>query len=179
MSDTSEDDHEITFRVKFLGRVEVLRPEGLQILGEAAQSLKTADATSSEKAAKNSKVHLFLTRSGIDLLENKTKFLLYSCPLPTVSFCAVLPSSPKVFGFVAKHPAADMYHCYLFQSKKFSHVLVSVIGDAFRASQKENNVPGGRDMIVEALRHKNKMLQRENSELKSKLSAQTDSSQSF
>lgn len=178
MSDT-EDDQEITFRVKFLGRVEVLRSEGLQVLEEAAQSLKTADDTSSEKAAKNSKVHLFLSLSGIDLLENKTKFLLYSCPLPTVSFCAVIPASPKVFGFVAKHPAADMYHCYLFQSKKFSHVLVSVIGDTFRASQKENSVPGKRDLIVEALRHKNKILQRENDELKRKLAGQNASSQSF
>lgn len=47
------------------------------------------------------------------------QYMLYSCPLSMVSFCAVLPSSPKVFGFVAKHPAADMYHCYLFQSKAF------------------------------------------------------------
>ncbi|XP_018530863.1 PTB domain-containing engulfment adapter protein 1 [Lates calcarifer] len=126
-----------------------------------------------EKAAKKSKVHLFLSLSGIDILENKTKFLLYTCPLSTVSFCAVLSSSPKVFGFVAKHPAADMYHCYLFQSKKFSHVLVSLIGDAFRTSKKEESIRGGRDLIVEALRHKNKMLQRENSELKRRL-AQTD-----
>lgn len=35
-----------------------------------------------------------------------------------------------------------------------SHVLVSVIGDAFRASKKEQSVRGGRDLIVEALRHK-------------------------
>lgn len=38
----------------------------------------------------------------------------------------------------------------LFQS----HVLVSLIGDAFRASKKEEDVRGGRDLIVEALRHK-------------------------
>lgn len=35
-----------------------------------------------------------------------------------------------------------------------SHVLVSVIGDAFQASKKEESVRGGRDLIVEALRHK-------------------------
>ncbi|XP_028265255.1 PTB domain-containing engulfment adapter protein 1-like [Parambassis ranga] len=132
----------------------------------------TPDKYSSEKAAKNSRVHLFLTLSGIDILENKTKFLLYSCPLSTISFCAVLPSSPKVFGFVARHPAADMHHCYLFQSSKFSHVLVSVIGDAFRVSRQEETVRGGRDLIVEALRHKNKMLQKENEELKRKLKRQ-------
>ncbi|XP_040008978.1 PTB domain-containing engulfment adapter protein 1-like [Xiphias gladius] len=174
MSDTSEDDNEISFRVKFLGRVEVVRPDGLQVLDEAAQCLKTPDKYSPEKAAKKSKVHLFVSLSGIDILENKSKFLLYTCPLSTVSFCAVLPSSPKVFGFVARHPAADMYHCYLFQSKTFSHVLVSVIGDAFRASKKGENVRGGRDLIVEALRHKSKMLQRENSELKRKLAGQTN-----
>ncbi|XP_040919967.1 PTB domain-containing engulfment adapter protein 1-like [Toxotes jaculatrix] len=172
MSDVSEDDNEISFRVKFLGRVEVVRPNGLQVLDEAAEILKTPDKYSPEKAAKKSKVHLFLSLSGIDILENKTKFLLYTCPLSTVSFCALLPSSPKVFGFVARHPAADMYHCYLFQSKKFSHVLVSVIGDAFRASKKEENTRGGRDLIVEALRHKNKVLQRENSELKRRLAGQ-------
>uniref|UniRef100_A0A3Q3JSB1 PID domain-containing protein n=1 Tax=Monopterus albus TaxID=43700 RepID=A0A3Q3JSB1_MONAL len=150
MSDASEDDNEISFRVKFLGRVEVVRPDGLQILEEAAQSIKTPEKYSTEKAAKKSKVHLFLSQSGIDILENKTKvcdqskdafhillslplndhfissyyllppqFLLYTCPLSTVSFCAMLPSSPKVFGFVARHPAADMCHCYLFQSKMF------------------------------------------------------------
>ncbi|XP_026224300.1 PTB domain-containing engulfment adapter protein 1-like [Anabas testudineus] len=174
MSDTSEDDNEITFRVKFLGRVEVVRPAGLEILDEAAQSIKTPDKYSSEKAAKKSKVHLFLSRSGIDILENKTKFLLYTCPLSTVSFCGVQPTSPKVFGFVARHPAADMYHCYLFQSKKFSHVLVSIIGDAFQASKMEDSIRGGRDLIVEALRHKNKMLQRENAELKRRLAGQPE-----
>ncbi|XP_078110033.1 PTB domain-containing engulfment adapter protein 1 [Sander vitreus] len=174
MSDILEDDNEISFQVKFLGRVEVVHPDGLQILSEAAQSIKTPDKHSSEKVAKKSKVQLFLSMSGIDILENKTKFLLYSCPLSTISFCAVLPSSPKVFGFVARHPAADMNHCYLFQSKTFSHVLVSVIGDVFRASKKEENIRGGRDLIVEALRHKNKVLQRENAELKRRLAGQTN-----
>lgn len=90
-----------------------------------------------------------------------------------------------------------------------SHVLVSAIGDAFRAAGKEENLRGGRDLIVEALRHKvsstfcdtsapgldvfsycpvvhhyccplclpllqNKMLQKENSELKRRLAEQTD-----
>lgn len=174
MSDTAENDNEITFTVKFLGRVEVVRPDGRQILEEAAQSLKTPDEYSSEKAGKKGKVHLFLSLSGVDILEKKTKFLLYSCPLATISFCAVLPSSPKVFGFVAKHPAADTHHCYLFQSKKFSHVLVSVIGETFQASKKEERAQGGRDLIVEALRHKNKILQRENAELKSRLAGQSD-----
>ncbi|KAI9531254.1 hypothetical protein JOQ06_006958 [Pogonophryne albipinna] len=173
MSDT-EEDNEISFPVKFLGRVEVVRSDGLEILSEAAQSLKTPDQFSSEKAARKSKVHLFLSLSGIDILENKTKFLLYSCPLSTISFCAVLPSSPKVFGFVARHPAADTNHCYLFQSQAFSHVLVSVIGDAFRASKKEESIRGGRDLIVEALRHKNKVLQRENEELKRRLAGQSN-----
>ncbi|XP_041802627.1 PTB domain-containing engulfment adapter protein 1-like [Chelmon rostratus] len=174
MGDILEDDNEISFPVKFLGRVEVVRPDGLQILNEAAQSLKTPDEYSSEKAAKKSKVHLFLSLSGVDILEYKTKFLLYTCHLSTISFCAVLPSAPKVFGFVAKHPAADTHHCYLFQSKKFSHVLVSVIGDTFRASKQEKSVKGGQDLVVEALRHKNKMLQRENAELKRRLAGQTD-----
>ncbi|XP_019718532.1 PTB domain-containing engulfment adapter protein 1 [Hippocampus comes] len=173
MSDT-EDDNEISFTVKFLGRVEVVRHNGLNILEEAAQSLKTPDPYASEKAAKKSKVHLFVSLSGIDILENKTKFLLYTCPLPTISFCAVLPSSPKVFGFVAKHPAVDMYHCYLFKSETLSYVLVSAIGDVFRAAKKEESVRGSRDLIVEALRHKNKMLQKENSELKRRLADQNN-----
>ncbi|XP_029973670.1 PTB domain-containing engulfment adapter protein 1 [Salarias fasciatus] len=173
MSDTSDSDNEISFQVKFLGRVEVIRPEGLQILEEAVQNLKTPDSYSTEKKAKKSKVHVFLSVSAIDILEKKTKFLLYSCPLSTVSFCAVLPNSPKIFGFVAKHPAVDTYHCYLFQSKTFGHVLVSVIGDAFQASKKEEEVRGGRDLIVEALRHKNKVLQKENDELKRRLAAQS------
>lgn len=35
-----------------------------------------------------------------------------------------------------------------------SHVLVSVIGDAFQVSKREESVMGGRDLIVESLRHK-------------------------
>ncbi|XP_047458323.1 PTB domain-containing engulfment adapter protein 1-like [Mugil cephalus] len=168
MSDI-EDDSEISFQIKFLGRVDVVHADGLKVLEEASQSLKTPDKHSSQKAAKKSKVHLFLSLSGIDILEHKTKFLLFTCPLSTISFCAVLPSSPKVFGFIARHPVAETYHCYLFQSHKFAHVLVSVIGDAFRTSKKEENIRGGRDLIVEALRHKNKVLQRENEELKKEL----------
>ncbi|XP_013856602.1 PTB domain-containing engulfment adapter protein 1, partial [Austrofundulus limnaeus] len=100
MYELPEEDNEILFSVKFLGRVEVVRPTGLQILEEAAENLKTPDQFNAEKAAKKSKVHIFLSMNGIDILENKTKFLLYSCPLSTVSFCAILPSSPRVFGFV-------------------------------------------------------------------------------
>ncbi|KAG7273988.1 hypothetical protein CRUP_011170 [Coryphaenoides rupestris] len=83
-----------------------------------------------EKKQKKNKVHLFLSSSGIDILEKKTKYMLFTCPLSSVSFCGVLPTAPK------------------------SHVLVSVIGDTFRVSQKEVEVRGQRDLIVEALRHK-------------------------
>uniref|UniRef100_A0A8C6Q5N9 PID domain-containing protein n=1 Tax=Nothobranchius furzeri TaxID=105023 RepID=A0A8C6Q5N9_NOTFU len=154
MDDIIDDSNEILFTVKFLGRVEVVRPSGVQILEEAAQNLKTPDKYSSEKASKKSKVHLYLSSNTLDILEHKTKFLLYSCPLTTVSFCAVLSSSPKVFGFVAQHLATDTFHCYLFQSRKFAHVLVSVIGGSFQTSPKEESSRGGRDLIVEALRHK-------------------------
>lgn len=134
---------------------------------------KTPDKFSSEKAAKKSKVHLFLSMNGIDVLENKTKvcdrstqsfqgfvqtcvlehqvtrpprlcrpqFLLYSCPLSTVSFCAVLPSSPKVFGFVTQHPAAETHYCYLFQNKKFVSVFTATNSaqNHTRKLNKENN----------------------------------------
>ncbi|KAM9445403.1 PTB domain-containing engulfment adapter protein 1 isoform 2-T2 [Clarias gariepinus] len=161
MSD-SENDSEISFSVKFLGRVEVVRPVGMEILMEATESVQTGKK-------KKSKVHLFLSRSSIDILEHKTKFMLYSCTLSSVSFCAVHQSQPKVFGFMAKHPALDSHHCYIFQSSKFSHLLVSVIADAFRVSRRSESVRGSRDLVVEALRHKNKVLQRENAELRRKL----------
>ncbi|KAF5888721.1 PTB domain-containing engulfment adapter protein 1-like [Clarias magur] len=161
MSD-SENDSEISFSVKFLGRVEVVRPVGMEILMEATESVQT-------EKKKKTKVHLFLSRSSIDILEYKTKFMLYSCTLSSVSFCAVHQSQPKVFGFMAKHPALDSHHCYIFQSSKFSHLLVSVIADAFGASRRSESVRGSRDLVVEALRHKNKVLQRENAELRRKL----------
>ncbi|XP_053096614.1 PTB domain-containing engulfment adapter protein 1 [Pangasianodon hypophthalmus] len=161
MSD-SENDSEISFSVKFLGRLEVVRPVGMEILMEAAEALQM-------EKKKKSKVHLFLSRSSIDILEHKTKFMLYSCTLSSVSFCAVHQFQPKLFGFMAKHPALDSHHCYVFQSSKFSHLLVSVIGDAFQASRSSDSVRGSRDLVVEALRHKNKVLQRENAELRKKL----------
>ncbi|XP_030623632.1 PTB domain-containing engulfment adapter protein 1 [Chanos chanos] len=176
MSDI-EEDSEISFAVKFLGRLEVVRPDGTEILKEATAALENPDKDVSEKGkTKKSKVHLFLSRGGIDILEHKTKFMLYSCPISTVSSCAVHPARPKILGFVAKQLATDMYHCYVFQSKKFSQILVSLIGDAFQASRQIENVRGGRDLVVEALRHKNKVLQRENAELKRRLQERGDGS---
>ncbi|XP_050952138.1 PTB domain-containing engulfment adapter protein 1 isoform X2 [Labeo rohita] len=169
MSDI-EDDSEIYFSVKFLGRIQVVRPSGMQILTDAVEALQDPNIVMEEKM-KKTKVHLFLTRSAIDILEHKTKFMLYSCSLSSVSFCAVHPTQPKTLGFVARHPAADMYHCYIFQSKKFSHILVSIIGDAFRASKQDGGLHGHRDLVVEALRHKNKVLERENAELRRRLQA--------
>uniref|UniRef100_A0A3B1J310 PTB domain-containing engulfment adapter protein 1-like n=2 Tax=Astyanax mexicanus TaxID=7994 RepID=A0A3B1J310_ASTMX len=154
MSDI-EDDTEISFSVKFLDRVEVLRSDGMQILTEATAAVQNPDREISEKAKKKkTKVHLFLSRSAIDILEHKTKFMLYTCPLSSVSFCAVHQTQPKLFGFISRHPALDTYHCYIFQSRKFAHLLVSVIGDAFRASQQNSGLRGSRDLVVEALRHK-------------------------
>ncbi|KAJ8258185.1 hypothetical protein GJAV_G00194130 [Gymnothorax javanicus] len=170
MSDISEEENEIAFTVKFLGRVEVFQAEGLQVLTQAAELMKSQDKDT-EKTRNKSRVSLFLSVSGVDILEHKTKFMLYTCPLSSISFCGVHQSKPSIFGFVAKHPAADMNHCYLFQSKKFSHLLVSVIGDAFQASRREETVSSHRDLAVEALRHKNKILQKENKELKKRLRA--------
>ncbi|XP_076875009.1 PTB domain-containing engulfment adapter protein 1 isoform X2 [Brachyhypopomus gauderio] len=164
-----DSDCEISFPVKFCGRLEVVRPDGMQILTEAAAALQNPSREVSDKVKKKTKVHLFLSKSAIDILEHKTKFMLYSCPLSTVSFCAVHHTQPKLFGFIAKHPAADVYHCYVFQSQKFSHLLVSVVGDAFQASRQKENVRAGRDLVVEALRHKNNVLQRENTDLKRRL----------
>ncbi|KAK1801603.1 hypothetical protein P4O66_022181, partial [Electrophorus voltai] len=163
MSDAGSDS-EISFSVKFFGRLVVVRPDGMQILMEASAALQTPSSEVSDKVKKKkAKVHLSLSRSGIDILEYKTKvyfdsllvwqFMLYSCPLSTVSFCAVHQMQPKLFGFIAKHPATDLYHCYVFQSQKFSHLLVSVVGDAFQASGQKQQLRAGRDLVVEALRH--------------------------
>ncbi|XP_056126677.1 PTB domain-containing engulfment adapter protein 1-like isoform X1 [Rhinichthys klamathensis goyatoka] len=169
MSDI-DDESEIFFSIKFLGRIQVVRPGGMQTLTDAVEALQDPNIEMAEKM-KKTKVHLFLTRTAIDILEHKTKFMLYSCALPSVSFCAVHPSQPKILGFIAKHPAADMHHCYIFQSKKFSHLLVSIIGDSFRSYKQNQGLQGDRDLVVEALRHKNKVLERENAELKRRLQA--------
>ncbi|XP_051947796.1 PTB domain-containing engulfment adapter protein 1-like isoform X2 [Xyrauchen texanus] len=167
-----DDDSEISFSVTFLGRVEVVRPSGMQILKDAVETLQDPNNEMDENVKnKKNKVHLFLTRSAIDILEHKTKFMLYTCALSSISFSAVHPTQPKILGFVSKHPAADMFHCYIFQSKKFSHLLVSIIGDAFQACKQNESLGGDRDLVVEALRHKHKILQRENTELKRRLQA--------
>ncbi|XP_041955036.1 PTB domain-containing engulfment adapter protein 1-like [Alosa sapidissima] len=162
------EDNEISFIVKFLGRIEVRRPDGMQILNEAAGVLLNPDKNDKE-TAKKSKAYLFLSVSGIDILEYKTKFMMHSCRVESVSFCAVHQTMPKLFGFIAKNPASDMYHCYMFQCKKFSHLVVSLIGDTFKACSKQEKVRGSRDLVVEALRLRIKALQRENELLKRRL----------
>lgn len=73
--------------------------------------------------------------SGPLVLTTKTRHILRYCSR-SMRFCT------------------DMYMWVFLPLWLQSHVLVSVIGDAFRASQKEHSVKGGRDLIVEALRHK-------------------------
>uniref|UniRef100_A0A4W5JHK6 Uncharacterized protein n=1 Tax=Hucho hucho TaxID=62062 RepID=A0A4W5JHK6_9TELE len=77
-------------------------------------------------------------------------FMLYTCPLSSVSFCAVLPTPPKVFGFVVKH-----LQIYAFRRER------SLRGEWW-------------DLTVEALSHKIRLkrfiLQRENAELCMRLS---------
>nr|XP_006629417.2 PREDICTED: PTB domain-containing engulfment adapter protein 1-like isoform X1 [Lepisosteus oculatus] len=173
-------DNEVSFTVKFLGQIDVDRADGLQVLNEAAGLLKMSDGTSKMKS-KQQKVSLFLSLNGIDVLNHKTKFMLHSCPMSSISFCGVHQTMPNLFGFVAKSPAGDRHHCYLFQSTKFSHLLVSIIGDTFQAAKANENFGWDKDLLVEALRHKNKMLQSENVSLKKKiatLEAQAASQQS-
>ncbi|XP_062397134.1 PTB domain-containing engulfment adapter protein 1-like [Sardina pilchardus] len=165
---TESEDNEISFTVKFLGRTEVRHPNGMQTLNEAAGSLLKPDKNDKEKT-KKSKAYLFLSVSGIDILEYKTKFLIHSCRLDSVSFCAVYQTMPKLFGFIAKNQASDTYYCYMFQCKKFSHLVVSLIGDTFKACSKPEEVKGSRDLVVEALRLRIKALQRENELLKRRL----------
>uniref|UniRef100_A0A8C7LV33 Uncharacterized protein n=1 Tax=Oncorhynchus mykiss TaxID=8022 RepID=A0A8C7LV33_ONCMY len=98
------------------------------------------------------------------------QFMLYTCPLSSVSFCAILPTPPKVFGFVFKHPAADTTFVSTY------HLLVFLIADAFR---RERSLRGERrDLTVEALSHKIRLkrliLQRENVELRMRLNASGD-----
>ncbi|XP_063063755.1 PTB domain-containing engulfment adapter protein 1-like [Engraulis encrasicolus] len=165
----ADENNEISFSVKFLGRTETRRPDGMETLNKAAEILLKPDKNDKEKNKKN-KAYLFLSLSAIDILEHKTKFLIHSCTLESVSFCAVHKTNPKLFGFIAKHPASNTYHCYMFQCKNFSHLVVSLIGDTFKASQKlEDKVKGSRDLVVEALRLRIKALQKENDMLKKRL----------
>ncbi|XP_012686428.2 PTB domain-containing engulfment adapter protein 1-like [Clupea harengus] len=165
---TESDDNEISFTVKFLGRVEVHRPQGMQTLNESAGVLLNPDKNDTETAKKR-KAYLFLSQKGIDILEHKTKFLIHTCTLDAVSFCAVHQTMPKLFGFVAKHLTSDKYHCYMFQCKKFSHLVVSLIGDMFKASEQRVAVRGSRDLVVEALQLRIRALQRENEALQRRL----------
>ena len=79
-------------------------------------------------------LNVSLSLTWIDRWLSCLQFLLYTCPLSTVCYCAVLPSSPEVFGFVAQHPAAETYHCYLFESKKFVSIPIVAYNPSKRLS---------------------------------------------
>ncbi|XP_066564435.1 PTB domain-containing engulfment adapter protein 1 [Amia ocellicauda] len=167
---TPLEDDEIYFTVKFLGRIEADQPDGLRILNEAAGTLKMSEGSVASKLKnKHRKTSLFLSISGIDILDHKTKFMLHSCPLSTISFCAVHQTMPNLFGFISKGSAGKGHYCYLFKSTKFSHLLVSIIGEAFYAAKGREDFGGDKDLMVESLRHKNKILQKENTMLKKKI----------
>uniref|UniRef100_A0A8C8ILN7 Uncharacterized protein n=1 Tax=Oncorhynchus tshawytscha TaxID=74940 RepID=A0A8C8ILN7_ONCTS len=129
-------------------------------------------------SSNNLNLAFYHSHSYFPLLSCVPQFMLYTCPLSSVTFCAVLPTPPKVFGFVFKHPATFVnLLSFLFPcSSPQYHLLVFIIADAFC---RERSLRGERlHLTVEALSHKIRLkrliLQRENVELWMRLNASGD-----
>lgn len=89
---------------------------------------------------------------------------LWVCPVLTgTMFCYFYSSEKSLIlrykaegetvastNWMFRHICANRIFSCMFKS----HVLVSLIGDAFQASKRKESIRGGRDLIVEALRHK-------------------------
>uniref|UniRef100_H3BIL4 PID domain-containing protein n=1 Tax=Latimeria chalumnae TaxID=7897 RepID=H3BIL4_LATCH len=162
-----------TYSAKLLGHVCVDHPRGIQVLTEALEKIQFLSA-GKKKLKKNADlVEMQISPEEVKVLSSKTKLLLHSCPLHSISFCAVHETFVKVFGYVCRNIETRTHQCFLFQSQKLAHSVILMIGEAFKVAHTSNDKPrknsGERSLALTDLQKMNQELKAENDSLRKKV----------
>uniref|UniRef100_A0A1A8FFV7 Mitogen-activated protein kinase 8 interacting protein 1 n=2 Tax=Nothobranchius korthausae TaxID=1143690 RepID=A0A1A8FFV7_9TELE len=132
-----------TYRLKFLGSVQVPYHKGNDVLCAAMQKI-AINRKMTVKYNPPSSCILEISVKGIKLAVQED---YYTCDrsnecshffqLKNVSFCGYHPKNSKYFGFITKHPADQRFACHVFVSENSTKPLAESVGKAFQLYYKE------------------------------------------
>uniref|UniRef100_A0A3Q3WAG7 Uncharacterized protein n=1 Tax=Mola mola TaxID=94237 RepID=A0A3Q3WAG7_MOLML len=128
-----------TYRLKFLGSVQVPFHKGNDVLCAAMQKIAT-NRRMTVKYNPPSSCILEISMKGIKLSVQED-YYANQCnhffQLKNVSFCGYHPKNSKYFGFITKHPADHRFACHVFVSEDSTKPLAESVGKAFQLYYKE------------------------------------------
>jgi len=155
----------IAYLVKFLGSTEVDQAKGIDVVKEGIRKLKFSQQIKKAEGEKTPKVELTVSVDGVAIQEPKSKKIQHQYPLNRISYCADDKAEKRFFSFIAKESDSDKHTCFVFVSDKLAEEITLTIGQAFDLAYKR--FLSGK---VESESEKISRLERENSELRQRLS---------
>ncbi|KAI1889585.1 hypothetical protein AGOR_G00164430 [Albula goreensis] len=132
-----------TFRVKYLGSVQVPYHKGNDVLCAAMQKIATNRRMTVQFNPPSSCI-LEINMKGVKIAV-QDDYCGYSrgnkCShffqLKNISFCGYHPKNNKYFGFITKHPADQRFACHVFVSEDSTKPVAESVGRAFQLFYKE------------------------------------------
>ncbi|XP_061101778.1 C-Jun-amino-terminal kinase-interacting protein 1-like [Conger conger] len=133
-----------TFRLKYLGSVQVPYHKGNDVLCAAMQKIATNRRMTVQFNPPSSCI-LEISMKGVKLAvqDEYSSFsrgnkCSHFFQLKNVSFCGYHPKNNKYFGFITKHPADERFACHVFVSEDSTKPLAESIGEAFQRFYKQH-----------------------------------------
>jgi len=123
----SVKDAKCSFRVKYLGSVEVQESRGMHICEQAVKQLKA-------HKKKKIKAMLYVSPDALRVVEDSTKALLLDQTIEKVSFCAPDRNYDRAFSYICRDGTTRRWLCHsFFAIKESGERLSHAVGCAFAA----------------------------------------------
>lgn len=162
----------VEYTVKMLGYIEVQKAKGSNIVRDAIHAirfqLQIKRGETGHSGAKLGKVLLQVSISGVNVMDFKTRAILFKHPLNCISFCADDKQDKRVFSYIAKNDSGKN-ECFVFLSDKMAESITLTIGEAFdlayeRFLKKGKNLENQKQILllkknIVQLEEKNRLLE--------------------
>ncbi|KAL6468528.1 hypothetical protein MHYP_G00220520 [Metynnis hypsauchen] len=132
-----------SYRLKFLGSVQVPYHKGNDVLCAAMQKIATNRRMTLQYNPPSSCI-LEINMKGVKLVVqddftayDRSSQCSHFFQLKNISFCGYHPKNSKYFGFITKHPTDQRFACHVFVSENSTKHLAEVVGKAFQMYYKE------------------------------------------
>ncbi|XP_060733213.1 C-Jun-amino-terminal kinase-interacting protein 1 isoform X2 [Tachysurus vachellii] len=127
-----------SYRLKFLGSVQVPYHKGNEVLCAAMQKVANNRRMTLHYNPPSSCI-LEINMKGVKLavqddfgVYDRTSQCSHFFQLKNISFCGYHPKNNKYFGFITKHPADQRFACHVFVSENSTKALAEAVGKAFQ-----------------------------------------------